>query len=91
MNKTELIELVAKETGKSKTEAGQMVDVVLGEIAGALQRGEKVSLLGFGNFEVRERAARLGRNPKTGETVHVEAKRVPAFKPGKRLKEAVNG
>lgn len=91
MNKTELIELVAKETGKSKTEAGQMVDVVLGEIAGALQRGEKVTLFGFGNFEVRERAARLGRNPKTGETVHVEAKRVPAFKPGKRLKEAVNG
>ncbi|GGA35346.1 transcriptional regulator [Kroppenstedtia guangzhouensis] len=91
MNKTELIEAVAKETGKSKTEAGQIVDVVLGQIAGALQRGEKVSLFGFGNFVVRERAARIGRNPKTGEVIQIDACRVPAFKPGKQLKEAVNG
>ncbi|MFD1435219.1 HU family DNA-binding protein [Kroppenstedtia eburnea] len=91
MNKTELTKRVAQETGKSKTEAGQMVDVVLGQISEALQRGEKVSLFGFGNFEVRERAARMARNPKTGETIHVEAKRIPAFKPGKQLKEVVNG
>lgn len=91
MNKTELIEAVAKETGKSKMEAAQMVDVVLGQIAGALRNGDKVSLLGFGNFMVRERAARMARNPKTGEAIHVDAKRVPAFRPGKQLKEAVNG
>ncbi|EGK10226.1 MAG: HU family DNA-binding protein [Firmicutes bacterium] len=91
MNKTELTKRVAQETGKSKTEAGQMVDVVLDQISEALQRGEKVSLFGFGNFEVRERAARMARNPKTGETIHVEAKRIPAFKPGKQLKEVVNG
>ena len=90
MNKTELIERVAKEVGKNKTEAGQMIDVVLGQISGALQHGEKVSLFGFGNFVVRERAARMGRNPKTGEVIQIDACRVPAFKPGKQLKEAVN-
>lgn len=90
MNKTNLIERIAKENGKTKIEAGQMVDVVLGQISRALQAGEKVSLFGFGNFEVRERAARTGRNPQTGEVIQIQACRVPAFKPGKHLKEAVN-
>ena len=90
MNKSELIERVAAATGKTKKEAGQVVDAVLETIAEALKRGEKVSLVGFGNFEVRERAARTGRNPQTGETIRIEASRVPAFKPGKQLKEAVN-
>ncbi len=90
MNKSELIERVAAATGKTKKEAGQVVDAVLETISEALKRGEKVSLVGFGNFEVRERSARTGRNPQTGETIHIEATRVPAFKPGKQLKEAVN-
>src|SRR5690606_3308405 len=90
MNKSELIERVAAATGKTKKEAGQVVDAVLETISEALKRGEKVSLVGFGNFEVRERSARTGRNPQTGETIQIEASRVPAFKPGKQLKEAVN-
>src|SRR5690606_9655971 len=90
MNKSELRERVAAATGKTKKEAGMVVDAVLETISEALKRGEKVSLVGFGNFEVRERSARTSRNPQTGETIHIEATRVPAFKPGKQLKEAVN-
>jgi DNA-binding protein HU-beta len=90
MNKSQLIERVAHATGKTKKESTQLVDTVLETIAEALQRGEKVSLIGFGNFEVRERAARTGRNPQTGEEIQIQASRVPAFKPGKQLKDAVN-
>lgn len=90
MNKTELIEKVAEARGMTKKEASLVVDTVLDTIAEALKQGEKVSLIGFGNFEVRERSARKGRNPQTGEEIMIEATRVPAFKPGKQLKESVN-
>jgi DNA-binding protein HU-beta len=90
MNKAELVERVAEATGKTKKEAGLVVDTVLQTISEALQNGEKVTLIGFGNFEVKERAARTGRNPQTGEEIQIEASKVPAFKPGKQLKELVN-
>ncbi|MFC7440011.1 HU family DNA-binding protein [Laceyella putida] len=90
MNKTELIERVAESTGKTKKEAGLIIDSVFQTISDALSSGEKVTLIGFGNFEVRERAARTGRNPQTGEEITIEASKVPAFKPGKQLKEIVN-
>jgi DNA-binding protein HU-beta len=90
MNKTELVEKVAASTGKTKKEAGRVVDAVLNCISSALQAGEKVTLIGFGNFEVRERAARTGRNPQTGEEIQIKASRVPSFKAGKQLKESVN-
>jgi DNA-binding protein HU-beta len=67
-----------------------VVDSVLNTISEALKNGEKVTLIGFGNFEVRERAARTGRNPQTGEEIQIEASKVPAFKPGKQLKELIN-
>jgi DNA-binding protein HU-beta len=90
VNKAELVEQVASKTGKTKKEAGATVDTVFQAISEALQEGDKVTLIGFGNFEVRERAARKGRNPQTGEEIQIEASRVPAFKPGKQLKDAVN-
>ena len=90
MNKAELIEAVADETGLSKAESGRAVDAVFGRITKALQRGDQVSLVGFGSFVVRERAARTGRNPQTGGTLHIPASKAPAFKAGKALKDAVN-
>ncbi|MFC4077418.1 HU family DNA-binding protein [Salinithrix halophila] len=90
MNKTELIDRVSEATGKTKKETTQLVEAVISTISESLQKGEKVSLIGFGNFEVRERAARTGRNPQTGESIQIQASKVPAFKPGKQLKEAVN-
>nr|WP_091832666.1 HU family DNA-binding protein [Marininema halotolerans] len=90
LNKAELIDQVAESMGKTKKETTLLVEAVLDSISEALRQGEKVSLIGFGNFEVRERAARTGRNPQTGEAIQIEASKVPAFKPGKQLKEAVN-
>ncbi|AQS57101.1 MAG: HU family DNA-binding protein [Novibacillus thermophilus] len=89
MNKTELVEKVAEKRGLTKKDATQVVDAVLETISEALKNGEKVSLIGFGNFEVRERSARKGRNPQTGEEIQIKASKVPAFKPGKQLKESV--
>jgi len=89
MNKTELINSVAEASGLSKKDATKAVDAVFDSIAEALKNGDKVQLIGFGNFEVRERAARKGRNPQTGEEMEIPASKVPAFKPGKALKEAV--
>ncbi|MBU9723959.1 MULTISPECIES: HU family DNA-binding protein [Bacillaceae] len=89
MNKTELINAVAEKTDLSKKDATSAVDAVFDVITGSLQKGEKVQLIGFGNFEVRERAARKGRNPQTGEEIEIPASNVPAFKPGKALKDAV--
>jgi len=89
MNKTELINAVAEATDLSKKDATKAVEAVFDTIMGALKKGEKVQLIGFGNFEVRERAARKGRNPQTGEEIEIAASKVPAFKPGKALKEAV--
>lgn len=89
MNKTELVEAVATASELSKKDAGKAVEAVFDTITSALANGEKVQLIGFGNFEVRERAARKGRNPQTGKEIEIAATKVPAFKPGKALKEAV--
>lgn len=90
MNKTELIAKVAEATEMTKKEATQSVEAILSVITEALRSGEKVQLIGFGNFEVRDRAARKGRNPQTGEEIEIPASKVPAFRPGKQLKAAVN-
>ncbi|WP_220739855.1 HU family DNA-binding protein [Leuconostoc miyukkimchii] len=88
-NKQELVDSVAKATGLTKKDATASVDAVFASIESALKNGEKVQLIGFGNFEVRDRAARKGRNPQTGAEIEIPASKVPAFKPGKALKEAV--
>jgi integration host factor subunit beta len=90
MTKADLVEQVAKETDMTKKDAEQLVEVVFESIIGALNKGDKIELRGFGSFRVRERNARKGRNPKTGETVSIPAKRVAYFKPGKELKDIVN-
>lgn len=90
MTKAELIKAVAEDSGVSKKDAAAVVDAVFANIAETMAKGEKVQLLGFGTFEVRERAAREGKNPRTGETVKIDACRVPAFKAGKALKDKVN-
>ncbi|MGE0080413.1 MAG: HU family DNA-binding protein [Thiohalomonadaceae bacterium] len=90
MNKSELVDVVAESADISKAAAARAVDAMVDAIAGALKKGEQVSLVGFGTFVVRERAARSGRNPKTGETIEIAASKVPTFKAGKGLKDAVN-
>jgi DNA-binding protein HU-beta len=89
MNKTDLINAVSEQAQLSKKDASKAVDAVFEAITGTLQSGDKVQLIGFGNFEVRERAARKGRNPQTGQEIEISASKVPAFKPGKALKDAV--
>lgn len=89
MNKTEIISIVAEKAGTSKRVADMSVCAVLDIISESLKNGEKVSLIGFGNFEVRERAAREGKNPRTGEKIKIAACKTPAFKSGKALKEIV--
>lgn len=89
-NKAELVSNVAATvTGLTKKNATEAVDAVFSSIQEFLANGEKVQLIGFGNFEVRQRAARKGRNPQTGEEINIPASKVPAFKPGKALKDAV--
>ncbi len=90
MNKAELIDAVAEAADISKAAAARAVDAVTDTIAQALKKDDQVSLVGFGTFTVRKRAARSGRNPRTGETITIEAARVPGFKPGKALKDALN-
>ncbi len=90
MNKTELVDAVSKEADLTKADAARAVDAVIQAVTDALKRGEQVSILGFGTFLIRERAARTGRNPRTQETLEIPASKVPAFKPGKALKDAVN-
>ena len=89
MNKTDLINAVSDKADLTKKEAGAAVDAVFESIQDSLSKGEKVQLIGFGNFEVRERAARKGRNPQSGEEIEIPASKVPAFKAGKALKDAV--
>jgi DNA-binding protein HU-beta len=91
MNKNELIDGIAARTDCSKADASRAVAALTDLISDALQKGESVSLLGFGTFEIRERSERTGRNPRTGEELKIKAARVPAFKPGSALKAAVNG
>ena len=90
MNKSELIDAVANNADLTKARAGDAVEAALGAITGALSSGDSVALVGFGTFSVRERGARTGRNPRTGESIQVAASRVPAFKAGKALKDAVS-
>jgi len=90
MNKSDLIEAVANEANLSKADASRAVDAVVDSITKALKRGDKVTLVGFGVFSVRKRAARQGRNPKTGAPLQIAAGKTPGFKAGKALKDAVN-
>ncbi|MFZ0467919.1 MAG: HU family DNA-binding protein [Thiogranum sp.] len=90
MNKTELIDAVASSADLSKADATRAVDAVVDNITDTLRKGDSVTLVGFGTFEVRERAARSGRNPQTGETIQIKASKAPAFKAGKAFKDAVN-
>ena len=89
MNKAELIHGVAEAAGISKKDAETVIAATLNVITAALQEGEKVQLVGFGSFELKKRAARIGRNPKTKEAIEIPASVVPVFKPGKALKDAV--
>ena len=90
MNKVELSAAIASETGLSRKDAEAAVKAFVDVVTSELQKGEKVQLVGFGTFEVSERAAREGRNPQTGETMTIEASTAPKFKAGKALKDAVN-
>ncbi|MFK7678806.1 HU family DNA-binding protein [Bacillus sp. Wb] len=89
MNKTELVNVVAAKTELTKTDAGKAVDAILETITETLAAKDKVQLVGFGTFETRERAARVGRNPQTGEEIQIPATTAAAFKAGKKLKEIV--
>lgn len=91
MNKSELIEAATTSTGLSKSEVSKVLDGLLSSISDAVKSGDKVAISGFGTFERRERAARTGRNPQTGEELQVAASKAPAFKPAKAFKDAVNG
>ena len=90
MTKADLVEEVAKAVEVPKKDAERIVKTVFDSVTQALHRGEKIELRGFGSFRLRERKARIGRNPKTGETVEVPSKKVPYFKAGKELKELIN-
>lgn len=90
MNKTDLIAAVAAKAELTKKDAAAATDAVIAAIQGALVKGDKVQLVGFGTFEVRKRSARQGKNPRTGAAIKIAASKVPAFKAGKTLKDAVN-
>ncbi|HEX7112995.1 MAG TPA: HU family DNA-binding protein [Mizugakiibacter sp.] len=90
MNKAEFVSAVADSTGMTKADAGRAVEAMLETVKKCLKKGDDVSLVGFGTFTVRKRAARSGRNPRTGQTIKIKASKVPAFKAGKALKDAIN-
>jgi DNA-binding protein HU-beta len=90
MNKADFIGAVAAEGELSKADAARAVDAVIDVVKAALKEGDSVSLVGFGTFQVRTRAARQGRNPRTGDTINISASKIPSFKAGKALKDAVN-
>ena len=89
MTKTELIDNVAAQTNLTKKDSGKAVDAVVAGISGALANGDKVTLVGFGSFEVKKREARQGRNPQNGKPINIPARKVPVFRAGKALKDAV--
>ena len=91
MNKAELVAALAKETGFTKKDAEKALKAFTDVVAKELKKGEKVTLIGFGTFEVSKRSARTGRNPQTGETIKIKAAKTPKFKAGKALKDTVNG
>ncbi|MBS0545020.1 MAG: HU family DNA-binding protein [Proteobacteria bacterium] len=90
MNKSELIDAIAAHADISKAAAGRALDGALEAVKGALEQGDSVTLVGFGTFHVARRAARTGRNPRTGKNIKIKAAKVPKFRPGKGLKEALN-
>ena len=90
MNKTELISEVAGTAGMTKKDAEKVINAFFATVEGALKSGDKIQLIGFGTFEVRDRQARKGRNPQTGAEIDIPAAKVPAFKPGKALKDALD-
>ncbi len=90
MNKSELIEAIAASADIPKAEATRALDAMVESVTDSLKKGESVSLVGFGTFAIKERAARTGRNPQTGQPIEISAAKVPSFKAGKALKDAVN-
>ena len=90
MNKNDLVDAVAERTGLARSDAARAIEAVLGAVTDALKAGDTVALSGFGSFAAKTRAARTGRNPRTGETLSIPASRAPAFKAGKALKDALN-
>ncbi len=90
MNKLDLVTIVAEKAGITKRDAERAVNAMVESIEDALKQGERVSLVGFGTFEVRDRKPRVGRNPQTGEEIRIPAGRVPSFKAGKSLKESIS-
>lgn len=90
MNKTELIEHISATADLSKADAGRALDAFIDAVKVTLKKNDAVTLVGFGTFDVSERAARTGRNPRTGEEIEIKAAKVPKFRPGKALKDAVN-
>ena len=90
MNKTELIDHIAKQADISKAAAGRALEAIVGGIRSSLRKGNSVTLVGFGTFTVGKRAARTGRNPRTGDSIKIKAARVPKFRPGKALQESLN-
>jgi DNA-binding protein HU-beta len=90
MNKAEFVSAVSDAAELSKADAARAIDAVIETVKKALKKGDAVSLVGFGTFQVRKRAARQGRNPRTGQTIKIKASKIPSFKAGKALKDAVN-
>ena len=90
MNKSELIEHISKQADISKAAAGRALEALIGGVKSTLKKNQSVSLVGFGTFTVNKRAARSGRNPRTGATIKIKAAKVPKFRPGKALKDALN-
>ena len=90
MNKSELIDAIAENSNLSKADSSRALDAMIASVSGALKDNDQVTIVGFGTFLVRQRAARTGRNPQTGAEIQIAAANVPAFKPGKALKDAVN-
>ena len=90
MNKSELIDAIANSADVSKATSGRALDSMIAALTKALKKGDQVTLVGFGTFLVRKRAARTGRNPRTGDAIKIKASKIPAFKAGKALKDAVN-
>ncbi len=90
MNKSELIEVIAKQADISKAAAGRALDAMITGVSKALKKGDTVSLVGFGTFSVTKRAGRTGRNPRTGEAIKIKSAKVPKFRPGKALKDHLN-
>lgn len=90
MNKNDLVSTVSERTGLTKKDSERAVNAVIDSIQGALTRGDKVALVGFGTFEVRSRKPRMGRNPQTGQSIKIPASKVPAFKAGKQLRDSID-